>query len=77
MRIERAFQYGSVHYDYPFKSWNPIRKRWSMARYMASRAHIESLDPPGRIVGPAEERRPIAAGTFNYPAAPGQAKRLG
>jgi len=66
-----------VHYDYPFKRWNPIRKRWSIACNMASRADNESLDPRGQIVGPAEERRPSAADTFDYPAAPGQARRVG
>jgi hypothetical protein len=44
---------------YPFRYFDPVRKRWIRARYVAERHVIESSYARWEITGPAEIRTPI------------------
>lgn len=51
---------------YPFRHFDPVRKRWVKARYKATREDIATRYPAGEweITGPPEIRDSRVEGTF-------------
>lgn len=47
---------------FPFRYFDPLRRRWVHAAYKASRETIEKLYEKWEITGPAELREPDAGG---------------
>jgi hypothetical protein len=50
---------------YPFRFFDPIRKRWVCARYVAKRYEIEARYTQWEIIGPPEVRAGGYAAMFN------------
>ena len=48
---------------YPFRYFNPLRRRWIKARYVLEAPAIRCLYPDDKLVGPLERASVVAAFT--------------
>ena len=51
---------------YPFRYFDPVRKRWCQARYVATPEEIAARYQQWEITGPPEIRSTVGAGTAGH-----------
>jgi hypothetical protein len=60
-----GFGFGPARFLYPFLDFDPVRRKWVRARYVAEASVIAARYERWEIIGPAEVRRAGTAEAFS------------